>query len=247
MAERKTPADPASLDATETATETAPETALDARADAPDATAGRDSAAGDAAGKPSIFAERPIGPEALKALAHPLRIAMYNLLGEMGSSTASRLGRVLGESSGQTSYHLRQLERFGFVEDDPAHTGGRERWWKPVGFSLDGKMLEDPATAPAARMMLQSVVADRADVLTRWMNSPREPEWEDAQINDRVTTELTPAEAHDLIAAVQAVMDEHVEAAKARKDAGETTGRRRYRIYLDALPLPADDPEPPTA
>lgn len=195
----------------------------------------------------SVFAERPITPEALKALAHPLRIAMYNLLGEVGPSTASRLGRLLGESSGQTSYHLRQLERYGFVEDDPEHTGGRERWWKPVGFSIDGRaMLEDPATAPAARVMLQSVVADRADVLTRWMSGPREPEWDDAQINDRITTDFTPAEAHDVIAAVQHVIEEHIQAAKARKAAGETQGRRRYRIYLDGLPLPADEPGQPT-
>jgi hypothetical protein len=91
--------------------------------------------------------------------------------------------------------------------------------------------------------MLQSVVADRADVLTRWMTSERDPAWDDAQINDRITTELTPTEAHDLIAEVQQVLDRHVDAAKKRRDAGETDGRRRYRIYLDALPLPLSDEE----
>lgn len=247
MVERKTPDNTTRTPAPADGHAATPSPAAAPPAPAPPAAASPAPAAGEAPDRLALFAERPISPEALKALAHPLRIAMYNLLGEIGPSTASRLGRLLGESSGQTSYHLRQLERFGFVEDDPEHTGGRERWWKPVGFSIDGHaMLEDPATAPAARMMLQAVVADRADVLTRWMSSPHEPEWDDAQINDRITTDFTPAEAHDVIAAVQRVLEQHIDAAKARKAAGETEGRRRYRIYLDGLALPADDPAQPT-
>ena len=93
-----------------------------------------------------------IGAEALKAFAHPLRMAMYTALRNDGPATASMLGRALGESSGQTSYHLRQLERHGFVEDDPGHSGGRERWWRAVGFSMDSAdLLVDPGTAGAAR------------------------------------------------------------------------------------------------
>ncbi len=67
----------------------------------------------------------------LKALAHPIRI---NALGELrtnGPATASELARALGESSGSLSYHLRQLERFGFVSDD-VHRDGRERRWRAV-------------------------------------------------------------------------------------------------------------------
>ncbi|MBO9554833.1 helix-turn-helix domain-containing protein [Cellulomonas sp.] len=194
-------------------------------------------------GKTPLFSEPPIGPEALKVFAHPLRTAMYNLLGEQGPSTATQLGRQLGESSGQTSYHLRQLEKHGFVEDDPDHTGGRERWWRAVGFSVDGReMLKNPATAPAARALLQSVVADRAEVLTRWMSrTEAAPGWDDSEINDRITTDLTPDEAHDLIAELQRVLTDHVEAAKALKKAGETAGRRTVRIYLDVLALPLPD------
>ena len=97
-------------------------------------------------------------------------MAMYDYLAEHGSATASQLGRHLGESSGQTSYHLRQLEKHGFVEDDPAHARGRERWWRAVGYSVDGRdMLRDPRTADAATALLQGVVAERAQVLSRWM------------------------------------------------------------------------------
>lgn len=74
----------------------------------------------------------------LQALAHPLRLRMLGLLRVEGPSTASRLGQRCGESSGLTSYHLRQLASAGFVTDaDEADLAGRQvhgrdRWWKAV-------------------------------------------------------------------------------------------------------------------
>lgn len=193
-----------------------------------------------------LLREHEIGPEALKAFAHPLRMAMYNYLSEQGAATASQLARHLGESSGQTSYHLRQLERHGFVEDDPSHPRGRDRWWRAVGFSVEGRdMLADPRTAEAARALLQGVVAERAQVLSRWMAAPEpDPRWRAASMNDRSTADLTADELHDVVLAMQTVMQEHLDRAKARREAGDTDGRRRTRIYLDALPLPPDDQTP---
>jgi DNA-binding transcriptional ArsR family regulator len=191
---------------------------------------------------PLPFRARAIGPEELKALAHPLRMAMYDYLSEHGSATASQLGRHLGESSGQTSYHLRQLEKHGFVEDDPAHERGRDRWWRAVGYSLDGRdMLRDPRTADAAKALLQGVVAERAQVLQRWLSTGDTPEWEGASLNDRTTADMTLEELQQVVLTVQEVVDDAVKAAKARKAAGETEGRRRVRIYIDALPLPRDE------
>ncbi len=66
----------------------------------------------------------------LRALAHPLRATLLGLLRAEGPSTASRLGQRLGESSGSTSYHLRQLAGFGLVEEVPGEGTGRERWWR---------------------------------------------------------------------------------------------------------------------
>jgi DNA-binding transcriptional ArsR family regulator len=192
--------------------------------------------------KPLSFRARAIGPEELKALAHPLRMAMYDYLSEHGSATASQLGRHLGESSGQTSYHLRQLEKHGFVEDDPAHERGRDRWWRAVGYSVDGRdMLRDPRTADAANALLQGVVAERAQVLSRWMLTGDAPEWEEAALNDRTTADLTLEELHEVVNGVQEIVDGVVKRAKELKAAGDAEGRRRVRIYFDALPLPRED------
>ena len=70
--------------------------------------------------------------ETLRAVAHPLRMHLLGALRRDGAATASELGRALGESSGSTSYHLRQLERFGFVAEDEVQPSGRERRWKAV-------------------------------------------------------------------------------------------------------------------
>jgi DNA-binding transcriptional ArsR family regulator len=67
---------------------------------------------------------------ALRALAHPLRNRLLGLLRLHGPATASQLGRTVGESSGATSYHLRQLADYGFVEEVEGHGTARERWWR---------------------------------------------------------------------------------------------------------------------
>jgi DNA-binding transcriptional ArsR family regulator len=68
--------------------------------------------------------------QAVRAVAHPMRFRIVSLLRREGPATASRLARVLGESSGATSYHLRQLARYGIVVEVAIHGNKRKRWWK---------------------------------------------------------------------------------------------------------------------
>ena len=63
--------------------------------------------------------DRVIDAASLKALAHPLRVELFDRLAMLGPATASQLADALGESSGATSYHLRQLARHAFIEEDP--------------------------------------------------------------------------------------------------------------------------------
>src|SRR6266540_1994464 len=66
----------------------------------------------------------------LKAVAHPLRLRLLGSLRIEGPATATDLARKLGESSGATSYHLRQLAKYGFIEDDPEQPNARDRRWR---------------------------------------------------------------------------------------------------------------------
>jgi DNA-binding transcriptional ArsR family regulator len=76
-----------------------------------------------------IRIERGLGAAELRALAHPLRLRLLEVLRE-GPATASGLARALGESSGATSYHLRVLAGVGLVAEEPERGNGRERWWR---------------------------------------------------------------------------------------------------------------------
>jgi DNA-binding transcriptional ArsR family regulator len=66
----------------------------------------------------------------LKALAHPLRVRVLGLLRTYGPATATTLAERLGLSSAALSYHLRQLERFGFIVEDTERGNQRDRWWR---------------------------------------------------------------------------------------------------------------------
>jgi hypothetical protein len=70
----------------------------------------------------------------LKALAQPRRQRMLQHLTVHGPATSATLARSLGLNTGATSYHLRELARYGFVEELPERpeASGRERWWRAV-------------------------------------------------------------------------------------------------------------------
>jgi DNA-binding transcriptional ArsR family regulator len=90
------------------------------------------SDSGTAASDSEVERRQISDPAALKALAHPLRLSILRHLGAHGPATSTTLAGALGESTGTLSYHLRQLERRGFIEDIPERSTGRERWWRGV-------------------------------------------------------------------------------------------------------------------
>lgn len=69
----------------------------------------------------------------LKALAQPRRQRMLQHLTVHGPVTSAVLARALGLNTGSTSYHLRELARYGFVEEVRETAGHRrERWWQAI-------------------------------------------------------------------------------------------------------------------
>ncbi|MBB6119689.1 winged helix-turn-helix domain-containing protein [Nocardiopsis algeriensis] len=187
-----------------------------------------------------------VGPEALRGLAHPLRGRLLDELTTNGPATATLLGRRLGESSGATSYHLRQLSRFGFVEDDPGHTGGRERWWRirPGGWSMAGNdYLRDPATRTAAEIVLQRFYRERQERLTRWIerlrDADRDPDvrhWKSSAFETNVHLRLTPEETAEFSEALHSFLGEW--AARFRDRSPESRpGTEAVEIQVNAFPL----------
>lgn len=93
-------------------------------------------------------------PKKLRALAHPLRWQLIDLLGSEGTATATRCAEVLGESVASCSYHLGILAKYGYIEEVPDRTG-REKPWRvasteqdlgPQGLDTEGQLAAEAAT-----------------------------------------------------------------------------------------------------
>lgn len=137
----------------------------------------------------------------LKAMAHPLRVQILGLLRTHGPATATGLAARLGLTSGALSYHLRQLERFGFITEDTARGDQRDRWWRAVHRSTEFSSADlDPAVAEAGEAYEESVIA----AITRSLSAAQAErrswpiEWQRAYDLSDVLLQLTPDEAERL-------------------------------------------------
>ncbi|MGH3236526.1 MAG: helix-turn-helix domain-containing protein [Streptosporangiaceae bacterium] len=153
-------------------------------------------------------------PRALRAYAHPVRMALVGLLRTEGPLTATRAAGLLGESSGTCSFHLRQLARYGLVEEAGGGTG-REKPWRATTTSTawDATGGGTPETA-AATGLLNTVIAERYfEQLMRWLEaSPEQPaEWQQAALfGDRILY-VTAEELEELSRRVRELVDEYFE------------------------------------
>jgi DNA-binding transcriptional ArsR family regulator len=168
----------------------------------------------DSAGRPANRSvNRLRDPRALRALAHPLRLSLVGLLRVEGPLTATRAAELLGESSASTSFHLRQLAKYGLVEEAGGGKG-RERPWRATAmFTNLPDVAENPDLAVAAEL-LSSVIAERyfEDVM-RWLEvRPGEPEeWQRvAQFGDTYLY-LTAEELAALGEQTQQMMDQYID------------------------------------
>ncbi|WP_245929281.1 winged helix-turn-helix domain-containing protein [Murinocardiopsis flavida] len=157
---------------------------------------------------------REIDAVAMKGLAHPLRMRIWEAFGVHGEATASMLGRLLGESSGATSYHLRQLARFGFVEEVPEQPTARERWWRryPGGWSMSGfDFMRRPETRPAASFVLDAMMRGREERYRQWLavvdsDHPRIRAWSEVSYDTTSQVRMTREEAAQLNGELNAVL-----------------------------------------
>jgi DNA-binding transcriptional ArsR family regulator len=171
----------------------------------------------------------------LRAIAHPLRFRMLGLLSAEGPSTATKLAEQLGESTGATSYHLRQLARHGFIEEDPERGTGKERWWRPrhLGMSLRATKLEregEPGTSEAISVYLGEVLRYQFASLQDYLfNRHRWPEeWREAStVNDYPLT-LTPERLRELLGELTEVIE--------RYRAEPSEDGQRVVLLLNAFP-----------
>jgi len=126
---------------------------------------------------------------ALRAYAHPVRMKLVGLLRTEGPLTATRAGELLGESSGTCSFHLRQLAKYGLVEEAGGGTG-REKPWRATTLWTAWDSATDTPEMAAATGVLQAAIAELYfGRLMSWLEASQdEPaEWQQAaQLGDQV-------------------------------------------------------------
>lgn len=160
------------------------------------------------------------------ALAHPLRVALLSLVQEHGTLTSTEAARLLGQSSGLCSFHLRQLARYGYLEEAGQRRGRVRPWQIPAapaghqdddGFGRLARELEDEG-------------------YRRWLAHRPEapPLWQRDEAFSTVLT-LTPDELTELSEEIRAVLERYRQRENA--EVHGAAGRRPVAAVARLFPL----------
>jgi DNA-binding transcriptional ArsR family regulator len=140
----------------------------------------------------------------LKALAHPLRRRLIDVLRVDGPSMPSVLARATGQAVANISHHLRVLADAGLLVEAPELARNRkEHWWRLV----DARLSWNPDDfAPEVADAAESIGLQRQiDLISGWLSSPaaRGEPWQDSSFSTDVWLRLSPAELAELGAEIQ--------------------------------------------
>lgn len=141
------------------------------------------------------------GPIALRAYAHPLRMALVGLLRREGPLTATQAAERLGESVPNCSFHLRQLAKYGLAERIPG-SDARERPWRATALFTSWEFGSDDPEAEAAAQHLTATSLERHfERIRQWLArlSDEPPKWRRAAGASDYVLYVTPEELTALV------------------------------------------------
>jgi DNA-binding transcriptional ArsR family regulator len=102
-------------------------------------------------------------------MAHPTRLTLVGLLRREGPLTATQAAEHVGQSPSSCSFHLRQLAKWGLVEEAPGGRG-RERPWRATAELSNWQQAPVRGEAGEARTALDRVLAGRyLEQIDRWL------------------------------------------------------------------------------
>lgn len=179
-------------------------------------------------------------PRALRALAHPIRLELIGLLRSGGPLTATQAGERIGESPASCSFHLRQLAKYGLVEE--AGGGhGRERPWRATSVSTEWPARAGDDEADAAGAMLSRVVVERYfQSALAWLDrrGSEDPAWVDAAAISDALVYMTPEELSVLDRGIRALLEPYLQRLADKEPPAE--GARPVNVIAIGFPLPEE-------
>ena len=184
--------------------------------------------------------ERITDPARIRALAHPVRLRLLDYLGGVSEATATECGEAVGESPANASFHLRILEKYGYIERAPRR--GREKPWRVRNADFD--LRPDPEVA-GSMAAVQAVAAFGLETeflraMDWFARADREPdEWVQASTFTRSSFWATSEELAQLSRDLQQITDRF--AGRHADPSKRPPGARYTRMFAVANP----DPENP--
>jgi DNA-binding transcriptional ArsR family regulator len=181
-------------------------------------------------------------PRAIRAYAHPVRLRLLGLLRRHGPLTATQAAARLGESSGTTSFHLRQLAKYGFCEEAGGGKGREKPWRATALFTSWEPALDDPQRTEAERALNTVVLQLYVDQITRWLaDRPDDPpEWQRAAGFGDIAVPMTPGELEKLRRDVEALVRPYV--PRITGEAESPAGARQVKLVHFEFPDPDERP-----
>jgi len=184
----------------------------------------------------------------LRALAHPVRIALFEELALGGAMTATEIGERIGETATTCSFHLRQLAKYGFVEEAGGGTG-RSRPWRLTSIGMSFAPGGDPeaqiASDAVVRMFRERQFARYDEWRATKGSYPRQ--WQEAAINSQFLLYLTAPELEQLSSEVHELLARwtHLEDRRedpSRRPPASVPVETLLLAHPIALPKPDGDP-----
>jgi Helix-turn-helix domain len=181
-------------------------------------------------------------PTALRALAHPVRWKLIDVLASEGTATATRCSELLGESTATCSYHLGILAKYGYI----TRVAGRE--WRDKPWRLASPDLNlssaglDPDGAAASRAAAAAFLDYELTVLKESLRRSEQqpPQWRQATKIMGATAWVTAEQCQQAAAEVQQILDKY--AGPGREKSG--AGARAVRLFAAiAVSAPSSQPD----
>jgi DNA-binding transcriptional ArsR family regulator len=181
-------------------------------------------------------------PKTMRALTHPVRLALLEALALEGPLTATQAGALIGESPTTCSFHFRQLEKYGFVEE--AGVGpGRQRHWKRVDIWVNiGDTNDDPEANIAAkgleRLLYERAIVRIRDFYETKSNLPKV--WQEASDSTHALIYVTPSELREINTQLLTILQSfhpRLENLSLRPD-----GALPVELLVFAYPAPSPSP-----
>ncbi len=185
----------------------------------------------------NLFGDQELSdPRALRALSHPVRLAILSRLQGHGPATATELSAHVGASPSVTSWHLRHLAGFDLVRDSTAGPADRrKRYWEATARGIRFELADDEEGRLASEVLSAAMLAQCADLVARWAERTLpalEGGWRREAGVANTGLRVTLEELERVNEEIERLLAPYV----TRADADRPEGTRRVRLLRYTLP-----------